>query len=52
MQSHRSLHKFFSEADSVLAWIDEKGQLLTTMSVPDTVEDMELLQHRFEGWWT
>ncbi|XP_076810469.1 spectrin beta chain, non-erythrocytic 1-like isoform X3 [Clavelina lepadiformis] len=46
----RSLYKFFSEADTVLAWIDEKEQVLHSMIIPDNIEDMELVQHRFEGY--
>nr|CAB3266546.1 spectrin beta chain, non-erythrocytic 1-like [Phallusia mammillata] len=46
----RSLYKFYSEADSVHAWIDEKEQVLTTLTIPDNIEDMELVHHRFEGY--
>ncbi|XP_077975326.1 spectrin beta chain, non-erythrocytic 1-like isoform X4 [Styela clava] len=46
----RSLYKFFSEADTCLVWIDEKEQVLRSLSIPDNIEDMELIQHRFDGY--
>nr|XP_026689485.1 spectrin beta chain, non-erythrocytic 1 isoform X2 [Ciona intestinalis] len=46
----RALYKFYGEADAVLAWIGEKEQVLQNMLIPDNIEDMELVQHRFEGY--
>ena len=45
----RSLYKFTSEADTVLSWIDEKDQVLKSITIPDAIEDMTLVQHKFEG---
>uniref|UniRef100_H2ZPE1 Spectrin beta chain n=1 Tax=Ciona savignyi TaxID=51511 RepID=H2ZPE1_CIOSA len=46
----RALYKFYGEADTISAWIAEKEQVLENMLVPDNIEDMELVQHRFEGY--
>ena len=46
---YRSFYKFVSEVDSVIMWIDEKDQLLKSVVIPNNMEEMNLVQHRFEG---
>ena len=41
---------FLKEADVLETWIDEKQQLLTSMKVPDNIEDQKLILHRYEGF--
>ncbi|VDN06971.1 unnamed protein product [Thelazia callipaeda] len=43
-----SLYKLFSDADSIEAWIDEKGKLLATLVPSDDLEEVEIMKHRFE----
>ena len=33
----------------MLSWIDEKDQVLKSITIPDAIEDMSLVQHKFEG---
>lgn len=33
----------------MLSWIDEKEQVLKSITIPDGIEDMSLVQHKFEG---
>ncbi|XP_078593456.1 spectrin beta chain, non-erythrocytic 1-like isoform X50 [Branchiostoma floridae x Branchiostoma japonicum] len=44
-----ALHKLFTEADGVEAWIDEKEQMLNTMEFGNDIEELEVVRHRFEG---
>ncbi|GMR59132.1 hypothetical protein PMAYCL1PPCAC_29327 [Pristionchus mayeri] len=43
-----SLYKLYSDADSVEAWIDEKGKLLATLIPGRDIEEVEIMRHRFE----
>uniref|UniRef100_F1KPP4 Spectrin beta chain n=1 Tax=Ascaris suum TaxID=6253 RepID=F1KPP4_ASCSU len=43
-----SLYKLFSDADSIEAWIDEKGKLLATLIPGHDLEEVEIMKHRFE----
>nr|prf beta spectrin (beta fodrin) [Mus musculus] len=44
-----ALYKMFSEADACELWIDEKEQWLNNMQIPEKLEDLEVIQHRFES---
>uniref|UniRef100_A0A8C4RBP7 Spectrin beta chain, non-erythrocytic 2 n=1 Tax=Eptatretus burgeri TaxID=7764 RepID=A0A8C4RBP7_EPTBU len=43
-----ALYTMFSEAEACDLWIDEKGKWLHSLQIPDTLEDLEVMQHRFE----
>ncbi|CAI4222623.1 unnamed protein product [Auanema sp. JU1783] len=43
-----SLYKLYADADSVEAWIDEKGKLLATLVPGQDLEEVEIMKHRFE----
>ncbi|ETN76081.1 spectrin repeat-containing domain protein [Necator americanus] len=43
-----SLYKLYADADSVEAWIDEKGKLLATLVPGKDLEEVEIMKHRFE----
>ncbi|XP_042201475.1 spectrin beta chain, non-erythrocytic 1-like isoform X2 [Callorhinchus milii] len=43
-----ALYKMFSEADACTLWIEEKSQWLDAMEIPNKLEDLEVVQHRFE----
>ncbi|XP_072491666.1 spectrin beta chain, non-erythrocytic 1 isoform X3 [Notamacropus eugenii] len=49
LQDTLALHKMFSEADACELWIDEKEQWLNNMQIPEKLEDLEVIQHRFES---
>uniref|UniRef100_A0AAY4B1H6 Spectrin beta chain n=1 Tax=Denticeps clupeoides TaxID=299321 RepID=A0AAY4B1H6_9TELE len=49
LQDALSLYKMFSEADACEVWIDEKEQWLNHMEIPEKLEDLEVIQHRFES---
>nr|XP_032818474.1 spectrin beta chain, non-erythrocytic 1-like isoform X1 [Petromyzon marinus] len=44
-----ALFKLFSEADACELWIDEKQKWLDQLEIPEKLEDLEVVQHRFEG---
>uniref|UniRef100_A0A8C5N0Q5 Spectrin beta chain n=1 Tax=Leptobrachium leishanense TaxID=445787 RepID=A0A8C5N0Q5_9ANUR len=48
LQDSLALHKMFSEADACVLWIDEKEQWLNGMEIPEKLEDLEVVQQRFE----
>ncbi|OCT81678.1 spectrin beta chain, non-erythrocytic 1 isoform X1 [Xenopus laevis] len=48
LQDALALYKMFSEADACLLWIDEKEQWLNVTEIPDKLEDLEVVQQRFE----
>ncbi|XP_078283992.1 spectrin beta chain, non-erythrocytic 1-like isoform X2 [Rhinoraja longicauda] len=48
LQDALALYKMFSEADACSLWIDEKEQWLNSMDIPEKLEDLEVVQHRFE----
>ncbi|KHJ93485.1 spectrin repeat-containing domain protein [Oesophagostomum dentatum] len=43
-----SLYKLYADADSVEAWIDEKGKLLATLVPGKDLEEVEIMKHRFD----
>ncbi|XP_069464336.1 spectrin beta chain, non-erythrocytic 1 isoform X2 [Ambystoma mexicanum] len=49
LQDALALYKMFSEADACELWIDEKEQWLNNMQIPEKLEDLEVIQHRFES---
>ncbi|XP_040266018.1 spectrin beta chain, non-erythrocytic 2 isoform X3 [Bufo bufo] len=48
LQDSLALYKMFSEADACILWIDEKEQWLNGMDIPEKLEDLEVVQQRFE----
>ncbi|XP_078452118.1 spectrin beta chain, non-erythrocytic 1-like isoform X1 [Lampetra planeri] len=50
LQDALALYKMYSEAEACELWIDEKSQWLNAMDVPEKLEDLEVIQHRFEGF--
>ncbi|XP_067877956.1 spectrin beta chain, non-erythrocytic 1-like isoform X6 [Heterodontus francisci] len=48
LQDALALYKMFSETDACTLWIDEKEQWLNAMEIPEKLEDLEVVQHRFE----
>nr|XP_056708614.1 spectrin beta chain, non-erythrocytic 1 isoform X1 [Euleptes europaea] len=49
LQDTLALYKMSSEADACELWIDEKEQWLNNMVIPEKLEDLEVIQHRFES---
>ncbi|XP_066553312.1 spectrin beta chain, non-erythrocytic 1 isoform X1 [Amia ocellicauda] len=49
LQDALALYKMSSEADACELWIDEKEQWLNSMQIPEKLEDLEVIQHRFES---
>ncbi|XP_055358641.1 spectrin beta chain, non-erythrocytic 1 isoform X5 [Betta splendens] len=49
LQDALALYKMLSEADACEVWIDEKEQWLNSMEIPEKLEDLEVVQHRFES---
>ncbi|XP_061626995.1 spectrin beta chain, non-erythrocytic 1-like isoform X2 [Phyllopteryx taeniolatus] len=49
LQDTVSLYKIVSEVAACEVWIDEKEQWLNSMEIPDKLEDLEVVQHRFES---
>uniref|UniRef100_A0A8C1KFV5 Spectrin beta chain n=1 Tax=Cyprinus carpio TaxID=7962 RepID=A0A8C1KFV5_CYPCA len=49
LQDALALYKMFSEANACELWIDEKEQWLNSMEIPEKLEDLEVIQHRFES---
>uniref|UniRef100_A0A1A7Y081 Spectrin beta chain n=1 Tax=Iconisemion striatum TaxID=60296 RepID=A0A1A7Y081_9TELE len=49
LQDALSLYKMLSEASACELWIDEKEQWLNSMEIPEKLEDLEVIQHRFES---
>uniref|UniRef100_A0A3P9B1C0 Spectrin beta chain, non-erythrocytic 1 n=1 Tax=Maylandia zebra TaxID=106582 RepID=A0A3P9B1C0_9CICH len=49
LQDALALYKMMSEADACEVWIDEKEQWLNSMDIPEKLEDLEVVQHRFES---
>ncbi|KAK1788478.1 hypothetical protein P4O66_015995 [Electrophorus voltai] len=43
-----ALYRMFSEAGACQLWIDEKEQWLHSMEIPSKLEDLEVVQQRFE----
>uniref|UniRef100_A0A665VTE2 Spectrin beta chain n=1 Tax=Echeneis naucrates TaxID=173247 RepID=A0A665VTE2_ECHNA len=49
LQDALALYKMMSEASACEVWIDEKEQWLNSMEIPEKLEDLEVVQHRFES---
>ncbi|KAM8858391.1 spectrin beta chain, non-erythrocytic 1 isoform 1-T2 [Spinachia spinachia] len=49
LQDALALYKMLSEASACEVWIDEKEQWLNSMDIPEKLEDLEVVQHRFES---
>ncbi|KAK5925769.1 hypothetical protein CgunFtcFv8_021401 [Champsocephalus gunnari] len=49
LQDALALYKMFNEAHACQVWIDEKEQWLNSMEIPEKLEDLEVIQHRFES---
>ncbi|XP_068176796.1 spectrin beta chain, non-erythrocytic 1-like isoform X2 [Antennarius striatus] len=49
LQEALARYKLLSEADALQLWIDEKEQWLVAMETPHKLEDLEVVQHRFES---
>ncbi|KAJ8250803.1 hypothetical protein COCON_G00227250 [Conger conger] len=49
LQDALALYKMSSEADACEVWIAEKEQWLVNMHIPEKLEDLEVIQHRFES---
>ncbi|KAM9847521.1 spectrin beta chain, non-erythrocytic 1 isoform 1-T1 [Aulostomus maculatus] len=49
LQDALALYKMLSEASACEVWIDEKEQWLNSMEIPEKLEDLEVVQHRFES---
>uniref|UniRef100_A0A8C5SRJ9 Spectrin beta chain n=1 Tax=Laticauda laticaudata TaxID=8630 RepID=A0A8C5SRJ9_LATLA len=48
LQDALNLYKMFSEADACSLWISEREYWIETMDVPERLEDLEVVQQRFE----
>uniref|UniRef100_A0A672RFN3 Spectrin beta chain n=1 Tax=Sinocyclocheilus grahami TaxID=75366 RepID=A0A672RFN3_SINGR len=44
-----AVYRMFSEVNACEVWIDEKEQWLNRMEVPERLEDVEVIAHRFES---
>ncbi|XP_033933320.1 spectrin beta chain, non-erythrocytic 1-like [Pseudochaenichthys georgianus] len=49
LQDALALYKMFNEAHACQVWIEEKEQWLNGMEIPEKLEDLEVIQHRFES---
>ncbi|KAI4790788.1 hypothetical protein KUCAC02_034405, partial [Chaenocephalus aceratus] len=49
LQDALALYKMFNEAHACQVWTDEKEQWLNGMEIPERLEDLEVIQHRFES---
>ncbi|XP_051791286.1 spectrin family protein isoform X2 [Erpetoichthys calabaricus] len=48
LQDALSLYRMFSEAGACQLWVGEKEQWLNGMEIPEKLEDLEVVQQRFE----
>uniref|UniRef100_A0A3Q4AQ61 Spectrin beta chain n=1 Tax=Mola mola TaxID=94237 RepID=A0A3Q4AQ61_MOLML len=44
-----AVYRMFSEVNACELWIDEKEQWLDKMEIPEKLEDVEVVSHRFES---
>lgn len=42
-----AIYRMFSEVNSCELWIDEKEQWLDKMEIPERLEDVEVVSHRY-----
>ncbi|XP_057589700.1 spectrin beta chain, erythrocytic [Hippopotamus amphibius kiboko] len=48
LQEALDLYTVFGETDACELWMGEKEKWLAQMDIPDTLEDLEVVQHRFD----
>ncbi|XP_060031701.1 spectrin beta chain, erythrocytic [Erinaceus europaeus] len=48
LQDALDLYTVFGETDACELWMGEKEKWLAQMDIPDTLEDLEVVQHRFD----
>ncbi|XP_004698710.1 spectrin beta chain, erythrocytic isoform X1 [Echinops telfairi] len=48
LQDALDLYTVFGETDACELWMGEKEKWLARMEIPDTLEDLEVVQHRFD----
>ncbi|XP_052041583.1 spectrin beta chain, erythrocytic [Apodemus sylvaticus] len=48
LQEALDLYTVFGESDACELWMTEKGKWLDQMDIPNTLEDLEAVQHRFD----
>ncbi|XP_048218660.1 spectrin beta chain, erythrocytic [Perognathus longimembris pacificus] len=48
LQDALDLYTVFGESDACELWMSEKEKWLDQMEIPDTLEDLEVVQHRFD----
>nr|XP_008517198.1 PREDICTED: LOW QUALITY PROTEIN: spectrin beta chain, erythrocytic [Equus przewalskii] len=48
LQDALDLYTVFGETDACQLWMGEKEKWLDQMDIPDTLEDLEVVQHRFD----
>uniref|UniRef100_H0WLF2 Spectrin beta chain n=2 Tax=Otolemur garnettii TaxID=30611 RepID=H0WLF2_OTOGA len=48
LQDALDLYTVFGETDACELWMGEKEKWLAQMEIPDTLEDLEVVQHRFD----
>ncbi|XP_067406754.1 spectrin beta chain, erythrocytic isoform X2 [Emydura macquarii macquarii] len=48
LQDALDLYSLFSETDACELWMSEKEKWLEQMEIPDTLEDLDVVQHRFD----
>ncbi|XP_032820091.1 spectrin beta chain, non-erythrocytic 1-like isoform X1 [Petromyzon marinus] len=49
LQDALALYTIHSETAACLLWLDEKSQWLDALDIPEKLEDLEVVQHRFES---
>uniref|UniRef100_A0A8D0HST9 Spectrin beta, non-erythrocytic 4 n=1 Tax=Sphenodon punctatus TaxID=8508 RepID=A0A8D0HST9_SPHPU len=49
LQDALAVYRMFSEVNACEVWIDEKEQWLNKIEVPQKLEDVEVVQHRFDS---
>ncbi|NXC41877.1 SPTN4 protein, partial [Penelope pileata] len=49
LRDARAVYRLFSEVHACEGWVDEKEQWLRGMEVPEELDEVEVVQHRFES---
>uniref|UniRef100_A0A8C3UTA1 Spectrin beta chain n=1 Tax=Catharus ustulatus TaxID=91951 RepID=A0A8C3UTA1_CATUS len=49
LQDALAVYRMFSEVHACEVWVDEKEQWLEKMEVPEELDEVEVVQHRFES---
>ncbi|GAB0201943.1 spectrin beta chain, non-erythrocytic 4 [Grus japonensis] len=49
LQDALAVYRMFSEVHACEVWVDEKEQWLERMEVPEELDEVEVVQHRFES---